>query len=90
METGALPESVLIEKHGMAKRYERYRKEYTSRQVGSHVEDASDDSFSPSTSLIAMRHGSRSGTPPVTRRVPSGDVSTAKAASRLSCSTSMS
>lgn len=33
VESGRLPESVLIEKHGMAKRYERYRKEYTSRQV---------------------------------------------------------
>lgn len=39
VETGALPESVLIEKHGMAKRYERYRKEYTSRQVCPRADD---------------------------------------------------
>lgn len=33
VESGLLPKTVLIEKHGMAKRYERYKKEYTSRQV---------------------------------------------------------
>lgn len=33
VENGTLPESVLLEKHGMARRYERYRKEFTSRQV---------------------------------------------------------
>lgn len=33
VESGALPKSVLVEKHGMAKRYERYKKEYYSRQV---------------------------------------------------------
>lgn len=34
VDAGLLPKSVLIEKHGMAKRYERYKKEFNSRQVG--------------------------------------------------------
>ncbi|BEJ09479.1 hypothetical protein CcaverHIS641_0603940 [Cutaneotrichosporon cavernicola] len=33
VDSGVLPKSVLVEKHGMAKRYERYKKEYYSRQL---------------------------------------------------------
>lgn len=42
VESGQLPKSVLIEKHGMAKRYERYKKEYYSRQVSEDI-----DMFAP-------------------------------------------
>lgn len=59
VESGVLPKSVLVEKHGMAKRYERYKKEYYSRQV-SRLRVCPDPSSSRCTSPTGRRHGSRS------------------------------
>ncbi|KAL1408935.1 hypothetical protein Q8F55_005749 [Vanrija albida] len=74
VESGLLPESVLIEKHGMAKRYERYRKEYTSRQLFTIYLTHRDESwfkerYSPSSESAALRRRvNRQGRVPAVRQ----------------------
>lgn len=72
VDSGAMPKSVLVEKHGMAKRYERYKKEYYSRQVSRLLSASLTSSSSRCTSPTGTIRGSRSATGRPRRLCPYG------------------